>query len=175
MKHSKTRYSPSQSFLSGLFLTLSVISAHCQWASTYGGAGKDYLELSSRPQMGDISWQGVTYSFGAGDADAWVLKLDSTGAVTWQKTYGGKVTNMQDPSSRQQMGGISWQGNTDSFGAGDADAWALNSTAQERLPGRKLMGVLIMIMRFQSSRQQMGDISWQDPPIPSVMVPVMSG
>ena len=32
---------------------------------------------------------GVTDSFGAGDYDAWVLKLDGNGNVQWQKTYGG--------------------------------------------------------------------------------------
>ncbi len=33
---------------------------------------------------------GYTNSFGAGDVDAWVIKLDANGNVQWQKTYGGK-------------------------------------------------------------------------------------
>ena len=41
--------------------------------------------------MGDISWQEKQNSFGPGDADAWVFKLDSAGDVTWQKTYGVQV------------------------------------------------------------------------------------
>ena len=32
---------------------------------------------------------GGTGSYGAGDWDYWVLKLDANGNVIWQKTYGG--------------------------------------------------------------------------------------
>ncbi len=32
---------------------------------------------------------GRTTSFGAGALDGWVIKLDSSGNVAWQRTYGG--------------------------------------------------------------------------------------
>ena len=53
MKHSKTGFfAPITILFAGLFFTLSVISAHCQWASTYGGAGKDYLEAIQQTSDG---------------------------------------------------------------------------------------------------------------------------
>ena len=81
MKHSKTGFFTITILFAGLFFTLSVISAHCQWASTYGGAGKDYLEAIQQTSDGGYIVAGFTYSFGPGDADAWVLKLDSAGTV----------------------------------------------------------------------------------------------
>ena len=58
------------------------------WAKTYGG---DYYEVARSIQQttdGGYIVAGETYSFGAGDYDFWVLRLDAGGNVTWQKTYG---------------------------------------------------------------------------------------
>ena len=53
---------------------------------------------------------GYTDSFGAGNDDMWILKLDSSGNVSWQKTYGGSdYDDRPTPSSRPQMGAILWR------------------------------------------------------------------
>ena len=44
---------------------------------------------SSRLQMEAISWRFILNPLVQGSGDVWVLKLDTGGNITWQKTYGG--------------------------------------------------------------------------------------
>jgi hypothetical protein len=60
-----------------------------QWARTYGGASTDVANSVQPTADGGYIVAGSTSSFGAGGTDAWVLKLDASGSILWQKTYGG--------------------------------------------------------------------------------------
>src|SRR2546422_11724697 len=68
---------------------------------------------------------GFTTSFGAGSADAWLLKLDSSGSIVWQKTYGGTGDDEAFSVRQTSDGGFIVAGVTFSFGAGGPDAWVL--------------------------------------------------
>jgi hypothetical protein len=59
------------------------------WQKTYGGVANDYAHSIQQTQDGGYIVAGYTWSFGAGESDVWILKLDSAGTITWQKTYGG--------------------------------------------------------------------------------------
>jgi hypothetical protein len=66
----------------------------CIWQKTYGGSGYDkaYCIQETFDEYENSTgyiFAGSTKSFGAGTSDFWVLKLDRSGNVTWQKTYGG--------------------------------------------------------------------------------------
>jgi len=79
---------------------------------------------------------GWTGSFGASSySDAWVLKLDSSGNVQWQKTYGG--ANGDEANSIQQTsdGGYIVAGWTGSFGAGYSDFWVLKLDSNGNITG----------------------------------------
>jgi hypothetical protein len=69
---------------------------------------------------------GETDSFGAGDGDVFVIKLDSSGNLSWAKTIGG--TNWDFGNSIQQTsdGGYVITGETYSFGAGDGMSLSSN-------------------------------------------------
>jgi len=97
------------------------------WQNTYGGTGDEYAYSTQQTSDGGYIVAGFTDSFGAGNFDIWVLKLDSTGAVDWQKTYGGIYNEFVYYSAVQQTteGGYIIGGITFSFGAGEADFWAL--------------------------------------------------
>jgi hypothetical protein len=58
------------------------------WQKTYVGSGTDHVWIESIQQTSDGGYiaAGGHYPFGA-DVDAWVLKLDGTGNVVWQKAY----------------------------------------------------------------------------------------
>ncbi|MFT3796674.1 T9SS type A sorting domain-containing protein [Flavobacterium sp.] len=66
-----------------------------QWQNTYGGSSADQAESISPTDDGGYIIAGTTYSNNGdvsgnhGATDAWILKLNSTGAIAWQRTLGG--------------------------------------------------------------------------------------
>jgi hypothetical protein len=68
---------------------------------------------------------GGTYSFGAGNNDVWLVKLDADGDVTWQKTYGGSGSESSYLVRQTTNGGYVVAGGTNSFSSGSFDAWIL--------------------------------------------------
>ncbi len=54
----------------------------------YGGPGEDGAYLVRLNSDGSLVLGGETDSFGAGGHDLWLFRLDGSGAITWQKTYG---------------------------------------------------------------------------------------
>jgi len=63
------------------------------WESAYGGAADDYPWWAGQTSDGGFVLAGGTYSFGAGEFDAWLVRLDSSGQIEWQKTYGGTAND----------------------------------------------------------------------------------
>jgi hypothetical protein len=55
--------------------------------------------------------------FGAGSTDMWVLKLDISGNVFWQKTYGGTEYDFANAIQQTSDGGYIVAGETESFPA----------------------------------------------------------
>lgn len=58
------------------------------WSKTYGGFAYDAATDVIAMPDGGYAVAGYTFSFGAGGADSWLLRLDARGEVLWQKTYG---------------------------------------------------------------------------------------
>ncbi|MCI0612795.1 hypothetical protein L0244_07380, partial [bacterium] len=104
-------------------------SGNIQWQKTYGGNLADRALAIQPTADGGYIVGGFTYSFGAGDADIWILKLNSSGDAQWQKTFGG--SNLDWPGSIQETmgGGFVITGRTHSFGNGDAALWILSLDA----------------------------------------------
>jgi hypothetical protein len=63
------------------------------FAKYYGGDGGEYFSKIRPTSDGGSITAGLTNSFGAGPLgtteDAWVIKLDPSGYVEWERTYGG--------------------------------------------------------------------------------------
>ena len=84
---------------------------------------------SNRQQMTGYIVAGETSSFGVEGNDMWVLKLDPSGNVSWQKTYGG--SNVEKAYTIQQTtdGSYIVAGEASSFGSGSRDMWILKLDA----------------------------------------------
>jgi hypothetical protein len=55
------------------------------WKKTYGGDSYDIVYSVVPLASGGYIAAGSTHSFGSGNDDAWVLKLDDLGNVVWQE------------------------------------------------------------------------------------------
>lgn len=68
-----------------------------QWQNTIGGSDADFVENVQQTSDGGFMLGGWTFSEisgdktepSRGDADYWLVKLDATGYIQWQKTLGG--------------------------------------------------------------------------------------
>ena len=95
------------------------------WQKKLGGAGDDFPEYLEKTSDGGFVIAGASDSSGAGGYDILVLKFDSSGALQWQRTYGGSGTDYAEAIRQTSDGGYVVGGHTDSFGAGGTDVWVI--------------------------------------------------
>lgn len=96
------------------------------WQRRYGGAGEERFHALQPTVDGGYVVAGSTRSVGQGGADAWVVKIDSAGEVTWQKTYGGRNFDVVYSVHPAIGGGFVVGGTTSSFGGQDAWVFKLS-------------------------------------------------
>jgi hypothetical protein len=96
-------------------------SGNIQWSRAIGGINNDVALSIQQTSDGGYIVAGCTYSFGPGNYDALIIKLDSSGNIQWSRAIGG--TNTDDAYSIQQTsdGGYIVAGRTYSFGTGYYD------------------------------------------------------
>ena len=116
-------------------------SGNVIWQKAYGGNNREYARGIEQSADGGYIVAGYTDSFGAGDYDTWVLKLDSSGGVLWEKTYGGGNRDYANRIEQTADGGYVVAGFTDSFGAGSHDAWVLKLDSSGEISNCPLMAV----------------------------------
>jgi len=97
------------------------------WAKAYGGGNKDVAHSIQQTSDGGFIVAGETSSFGAGNSDVWVLKLNGDGNTDWQKVYGGIYDDIAHSIQQTSDDGYILAGETSSFGVGinDTDIWIL--------------------------------------------------
>jgi hypothetical protein len=95
------------------------------WTMTYGGVDADYgYSVSSTPDECYII-VGKTSSFGAGNDDLYLLKVDSSGNPLWTRAYGGTDDDFGYSVVVTLDTGYIVTGSTYSFGSACWDVWLL--------------------------------------------------
>ncbi|HRU40119.1 MAG TPA: hypothetical protein P5511_09595, partial [Candidatus Goldiibacteriota bacterium] len=85
------------------------------WSRTYGGEAYDWAYSMEKAGAGFVL-AGLTYSFGAGNDDIYIVKTDAEGGLEWQKQYGG--SGYDEAFSISAAGeGFILAGSTSSWGA----------------------------------------------------------
>jgi len=100
-------------------------SGNVIWTKTIGGSFLDGGGSIIRSSDGGYVIAGGTASFGAGFADFYVVKLDSSGKVIWTKTIGGRSLDAANSIIQSSDGGYVVAGSTLSFGAGEFDFYVV--------------------------------------------------
>lgn len=95
-----------------------------EWARTYGGPGDDMGYGIDEAKGGGFIAVGTTDSFGPGGEKLWVLRLDESGDLLWDRVLGGFITDGEAGWSVRDTGdGFVIAGSTRSFGSGGKDLW----------------------------------------------------
>jgi hypothetical protein len=111
------------------------------WTRTYGGIGYEWGAFVQQTTDGGYIVVGQTPAFGAGGFDAYLVKLNAAGDISWTKTYGG--TGLEIGSAVQQTsdGGYILTGQIGSYGAGFGDFYLLKTDASGNVVWTKAYGV----------------------------------
>ncbi|WP_332448713.1 SdrD B-like domain-containing protein [Methanoculleus sp.] len=102
------------------------------WNKTYGGPDADDAAYAMVPIPGGAGFflAGETASFGEGKADAWVVRLAPDGTEEWNKTYGGKESDVARSLILTDDGNLLFAGNLTLVTNGtraDTDAWIVKT------------------------------------------------
>jgi len=95
------------------------------WDKTFGGSAVDEAYSLIQTTDGGYAVAGRTVSYGAGNYDFWVIKLDSRGNKLWDKTFGGSKYEWAYSLIQTTDGGYAVAGYTESYGAGNHDFWVI--------------------------------------------------
>lgn len=100
-----------------------------EWCNVFGGAGGDLAYSMVETVDGDFVLLGYTNSFGAGNNDFWLIKIDHNGNTVWNRTYGGPSFDQAYSLIITSDGGFALAGITDSFDA-DSDFWLIKTDTE---------------------------------------------
>ncbi len=90
-----------------------------EWRQQYGGTSYDECTAMIATNDGGFLLAGYTFSFGNGNADAYLIKMDSKGVVQWEGVYGGSDFDRSFSVTQTDDGGYAFAGWTRSGISGD--------------------------------------------------------
>ncbi len=100
-------------------------NGNLKWATAYGGSLNDFGNAIAATSDSGFVISGSTESFGSGQRDVYVIKIDSVGNLLWSKALGG--TENESGKSIQELinNDIVVFGNTRSYGKGSDDYYLI--------------------------------------------------
>jgi hypothetical protein len=95
------------------------------WDRSLGGPANDRGRAVIETRDGGLVVAGATESQGAGEFDAWVLKLDSKGTLLWQRHFGGAATDWASSVVETADGGLAVAAYTQDAPGAPYDFWVI--------------------------------------------------
>ena len=136
-----------------LFLFAQISFAqNIEWQKSFGGDSTDYANDIQQTKDGGYIMAGSSRSIEGdvtgnhGSSDAWIVKLDSSGNLAWQKCLGGSGWDEANAIQQTTDGGYVVAGFSSSIDGdvtgnhGSADYWVVKLTANGTLTWQKSLG-----------------------------------
>ena len=135
--------------------TINVFSQapNIQWQKAFGGTSNEYARSIIQTTDDGYIVSGYTYSNNGdvsgnhGDADYWLVKINSTGTIEWQKTFGGSGEDWARRIRKTTDGGFIIIGRTNSnngdvtgFHGGSWDCWIIKLDSAGNIIWQKTLG-----------------------------------
>ena len=99
------------------------------WTKTFAGSGREFSFSIAHASNGDLLIAGTTESFGAGESDALIIRVEGDGDFVWTKTYGGLEKECFYDIKPTDDGCFIAVGYTESFANNDYSAWLVKIDA----------------------------------------------
>jgi hypothetical protein len=100
------------------------------WSKTYGGEEGDRCFSIAQAADGGFVLAGQTYSKGAGDRDAYLIKTDPSGVEEWSETFGGPASDVGHSVAATSDGNFLMTGYTTSLAIREDDPYLVKIDAQ---------------------------------------------
>lgn len=97
------------------------------WTNMFGGIGNEWISGAEQTSDGGFILTGYTTSYGAGSYDIYLIKTDVFGDTLWTKTYGGPQWDQAYEVHQTSDGNYLLAAWTQSYGAGNYDAYILKT------------------------------------------------
>jgi hypothetical protein len=110
------------------------------WSKTIGGAADDEAMEIIRSSDGGLLIIGYTASYGAGGTDVFLIKIDTSGALLFQKYFGGAGNELGEDILQTADGNYMINGVTNSSGSGLRDVYIIKVNASGTLLWSKTFG-----------------------------------
>lgn len=136
------------------FTTYSLSQApHIQWQKTYGSSGNDEALCIAKTMDGGYIVSGIAAladgditEHHGGELDYWITKLNASGGLQWQKSFGGSGLEFARSIRQTTDGGYIVAGETNSsdgnvtLNHGSYDAWILKLDTSGNIQWQKSFG-----------------------------------
>jgi uncharacterized delta-60 repeat protein len=121
-------------------MLLLIGSSFAQFKMTAGGPLNDDAHSIAQTSNGGYYMAGYTTSYGIPGQNAYLVKLTSSGAITWSKAFGGVGTDDAFSVVSTSDGGCAITGWTNSYGSGNYDIYVAKFDASGNLQWNRVIG-----------------------------------
>jgi hypothetical protein len=123
-----------------VYLVKSDVNGNVIWSRVYGGSNADGVYSLQQTTDGGFIIGAHVNSFGAGQHDVYLIKINNNGDTLWTKTFGGSSEDRFRDIQQTTDGGFILVSETLSFGAGNSDVYLIKTDSIGNLLWTKTYG-----------------------------------